>query len=348
MSVSKFEKWEDLSELQRLEFISDPENVPDCHFIVGKATGEIKRISCHKKVLSQCSDVFSSMFSGNYLESKQNCEIILDDVQPIAFQYFVNFIYFNVIPFEKSIKELLQLIYLSDKYMIRMLNDICHQFINDNLPFKVTIPELVAIFGSPLLPNFYEKINLTEFNMECTALKLCSDIYNLRAPRFVLLLTKIYKNLSAFDLFVIIENYVEKNLIPERKDKNQIIIDRMISMVRFQDMTAKEFVDRPMKSSLLSVHTKLDKLINISNKIIEKQTNRKKQREVERQVGKERNNKERENPRFPISPNYKPSEVERQVGKERNNKERENPRFPTSPNYNSPYHMSYKPRKHYN
>ncbi|XP_037934004.1 BTB/POZ domain-containing protein 6-B-like [Teleopsis dalmanni] len=279
MSSNDLKKWNELSELERLDFIKN--SATDCIFIVGKTTDEIQRISCHKKVLAECSDVFSSMFSGNYFESEKNYEISLDDVSPRAFQFFVTFIYFGVYQGKNSMKDLAQLAYLSDKYMICPLSTACETEIKDKLKCAITLSELVELLKYQVFRQYHKMIESLQLKWDYDDFRLSSPMHNLCASGFTVLLKKLSKILSAADLFEIVENYVTFNFIQEKNDKNlhdteimsgsnTIIIELFLSKVRFQDMTAAEFCGGPIKSSLLNVNRKLNILIEISKKYIPK------------------------------------------------------------------------------
>ncbi|XP_037931841.1 BTB/POZ domain-containing protein 1-like [Teleopsis dalmanni] len=278
MSINN-KKWSELSMFERFKFM---ENTPtDCTFIVGITKDEIKRIPCHKEVLSQCSEVFSTMFNGNYLESEENCEIRLNDVQPYVFQYFMNFIYSGVEPFKWVLKDLAQLAYLSDKYMIRSLSNECERRIKDNC--SVTLLDLVEYLKYPISDKLmkiitgYVRLNYSTDDI------LPSLIYNLNLSSFLVVIQLSQNNITSYRLFEMIENYVKMNFF-QRKGfiktthdteilcgANKIIIEQLLSMVQLEQMTAKEFVNGPMKSFLLDVHTKLNILIKISKSYLIKE-----------------------------------------------------------------------------
>ncbi|XP_037931751.1 kelch repeat and BTB domain-containing protein 3-like [Teleopsis dalmanni] len=241
MSINEDKKWSELSKVERHEFVNN--TARDCTFIVGTNEDEIKRIQCHKKVLADCSDVFNSMFNGNFLESAENCEIRLNDVQPSVFEYFVEFIYYDTLPNFNQVNDIIQLDYLSDKYMIRSLSD-----------------------------EYVESIKRMCF---INVLSLPSSIYNLNPSSFVVVSEKLSTVLNKLRLFEMIEKYVLLNFMHDTEilsGSNKLIIQKLLSIVKLEDMTAKEFLDGPKNSSIIDVHTKLNALTKISEKIIQNQT----------------------------------------------------------------------------
>ncbi|XP_037931767.1 uncharacterized protein LOC119666558 [Teleopsis dalmanni] len=276
MSINKDKKWSELSKFERCKFL---ENTPtDCTFIVGFAKDEIKRIQCHKGVLVQCSDVFNSMFNGNYSESEENCEIRLNDVQPSVFENFVNFIYWDVVPNTNSIKNIVQLSYLSDKYMISSLSNKC-QHLKGNY---VTLLEFVECLKFPISNTCINILNSVV--LRCNR-GVPSSIYNLNPSCFLFFFERLSKTPFKLMLFEIMQKYVFINFMKKEtrvenvhdtdntdtlsiSGANKIIIKQLCSMIKLEDMTAKEFVDGPMKSSLIDAHTKLNLLIKISENYI--------------------------------------------------------------------------------
>ncbi|XP_037934289.1 uncharacterized protein LOC119668747 [Teleopsis dalmanni] len=190
------------------------ENTPtDCTFIVGIAKDEIKRIQCHKKVLAECSEVFNSMFNGNYLESEENCEIRLNDVQSYVFEYFVNYIYWNDLPDESSVIEIAQLDYLGDKYIIPFLSNTTEQLIKEKC--FITLFELVECLKFPISHKYVKIINSIPVRMMKDILP--SSIYNLNLSSFVVVLEKLSNVLDKLRLFEMIEKYVFFNFMQKKK-----------------------------------------------------------------------------------------------------------------------------------
>ncbi|XP_037932097.1 uncharacterized protein LOC119666891 [Teleopsis dalmanni] len=275
MSINKDKKWSELSKMEKYMFL---ENTPtDCTFIVGIAKDEIKRIQCHKKVLAECSEVFNSMFNGNYLESEENCEIRLSDVQSYVFEYFVNFVYWDEMPSTCFKIEHLQLSYLSDKYMISSLSDICEESIT-NRGF-VTVFELVECLKFPISDKCMEIVfKSAVFNADPKVLP--SSINNLNLSSFLVLFEMLSTILSKPKLFEMVEKYININFMAKKKyvknvndieilsGVNKIIIKKLLLKIKLEDMTSREFVDGPMKCSFIDAHTKLNALIEISKRYI--------------------------------------------------------------------------------
>ena len=62
----------------------------DVTFIIGK---EKKQYVLNRTELSKFSPVFKAMLFGKMMESKLDCDVIIDDIEPEIFECIVNFCY---------------------------------------------------------------------------------------------------------------------------------------------------------------------------------------------------------------------------------------------------------------
>ncbi|XP_037949060.1 uncharacterized protein LOC119680086 [Teleopsis dalmanni] len=280
ISERNLEKWNNLSDFDKLEFLNHPLNPPDCIFVVGIAEKEIQRIPCHKRVLMDVSSVFATMFDGKYLESEPNCEIRLDDVEPIAFKQFKHCIYYGKKPILNSLNDCLQLAYLSLKYMFDSFLNECLAVIKERMQ-NVTILNLAEFFNSPPFITQRDLIQSIKLTRENNDLLRTSQVYNIPAPRFIMLMDKLSSLLSKSELFQMVENYVEKNYMLKQANNMDLnngkfsclvqhIIDTLLANINILNMSAKEFCAGPLHCSFIDTPTKLDLLVSISKGIVEK------------------------------------------------------------------------------
>ncbi|XP_037946264.1 uncharacterized protein LOC119677693 isoform X2 [Teleopsis dalmanni] len=282
LSERNLEKWDNLSDFDKLEFLFNPLNPPDCIFVVGISEKEIQHIPCHKRVLMDVSLVFATMFDGKYLESESNCEIRLDDVEPIAFEQFKNFIYYGNKPILNSLNDCLQLIYLSQKYEINSLLNECLVTIKERMKY-ITVLNLAEFFNSPLFITHRALIQSINLMRENNDLLRTSQIYNIPAPRFIMLMDKLSSLLSKSELFQMVENYIEKNYMSQHVNNMNLnngklsysvqhIITTLLSKINILNMSAKEFCAGPLHCSFIDPSTKLSLLVSISKGVLEKYT----------------------------------------------------------------------------
>ena len=80
------------------------------------------------------------MFSTDMKEKEEN-KIIIEDIDCDVFQEFLNFLYFNKL---SKIEEMAEdLLYVSDKYNVIELKNICEDFFNFDLNIKNVIKTLI-------------------------------------------------------------------------------------------------------------------------------------------------------------------------------------------------------------
>ena len=105
-----------MSETSELYYLNGQDMI-DVMFIV-----ERQRLPALKSVLSDKSQVFSAMFSGNFKESKDN-EIVIEDTTYMAFKAFLQFLYCDdlVLDIDNDLKLIGELYRLSDRYSVPRL-----------------------------------------------------------------------------------------------------------------------------------------------------------------------------------------------------------------------------------
>lgn len=107
--------------------LKDPK-YSDFTFIVQK-----KEFKVHKNILAAASPVFDRLFSVKLKENRTN-KCCVNDVEPVIFQYLLNFIYFGEMP-ENLLKDFIprKLFEAAHYYQIDELVDICRQEIHYRL-----------------------------------------------------------------------------------------------------------------------------------------------------------------------------------------------------------------------
>lgn len=105
---------------QRAAALFDNEEFSDVTFLVGPDEEKAWRFPAHKLILSISSPVFQTMFDSSLAEGKKHPEVRVTDVQPLAFENLLRYIYTDVLPLS-SIKSVLLTLYAAHKYMVSPL-----------------------------------------------------------------------------------------------------------------------------------------------------------------------------------------------------------------------------------
>ncbi|XP_014369884.2 BTB/POZ domain-containing protein 9 [Papilio machaon] len=108
----------------------------DCTFLVCD-----KKFKAHKLILGISSPVFEAMFYGPL---STNSEIVITDIEPEIFQQLLNYIYTDKVEIS-SIEEAFELLYVSRKYLLDHLSEVCIKYVQSN----VNIDNVITILNYP-------------------------------------------------------------------------------------------------------------------------------------------------------------------------------------------------------
>lgn len=111
-----------------IAFLFNNEILSDVHFMVGKGT-QRRRIPAHKFVLAVRSAVFDAMFNGGI--STQSDEVELPDVEYLAFQSLLRFLYTDEV--QIGPETVMTTLYTAKKYAVPTLENACVDFLKKNL-----------------------------------------------------------------------------------------------------------------------------------------------------------------------------------------------------------------------
>jgi len=111
-----------------ISFLFNNDVLSDVHFMVGKGT-QRRRIPAHKFVLAVRSAVFDAMFNGGI--STQSDEVELPDVEYLAFQTLLRFLYTDEV--QIGPETVMTTLYTAKKYAVPTLENACVDFLKKNL-----------------------------------------------------------------------------------------------------------------------------------------------------------------------------------------------------------------------
>jgi BTB/POZ domain-containing protein 3/6 len=110
----------------RLDMINDSK-LADITFNVGKK--KVETIYAHKAVLIMHSKVFARMFF-NYFSLPMN--IIIEDMEPDVFLEMLKFVYAGADAVNLTTKNMIDILYGAQKYILPELQSFCETFILEN------------------------------------------------------------------------------------------------------------------------------------------------------------------------------------------------------------------------
>ena len=236
---------------ERCEAIFNQELLSDVKFVVCDSQGESKTIPAHKFVLAISSPVFFAMFFGKVTEIKDPVEI--SDCEYESLLELFRFIYSDKANLNAD--NVMQLLYLSKKYMLPTLAEKCSAFLKENL-------NALNVFH--ILPDA-QKYEEKDLMNHCWKLIETETEEAVKSEGFVTversaleeLVEKNSLNIKEVELFKAIDRWAEKEcekqgLVAEGSVKRRVVGERVVQGIRFPVMEEREFADFVLDSEILT------------------------------------------------------------------------------------------------
>lgn len=235
-------------------FMFNNELLSDVKFVVGSLNGESGRrevIPAHKFVLSISSPVFLAMFHGNMAETSNLIE--LPDCDYESLLEFFRYLYSDEVKLSGT--NVLQVLYLANKYMVPSLANKCTEYLENSL-------DAANVFSILPLAQKFEEQELVEHCWELID-KNTADI--VRSGEFAdldkCLVESIVQreslNVTEFDLFKAVVRWATRET--ERQGlnlnddaKRRVLGEGIVKAIRFPVMTQNEFMSVVPDSNILT------------------------------------------------------------------------------------------------
>ena len=242
------------------------ELLSDVKFVVGSLNGESGRrevIPAHKFVLSISSPVFLAMFHGNMAETSNLIE--LPDCDYESLLEFFRYLYSDDVKLSGT--NVLQVLYLANKYMVPSLANRCTEYLQNSL-------DAGNVFSILPLAQTFEEEELVEHCWDLID-KNTEDI--VRSDEFVdldkCLVESIVQreslNIREFDLFKAVVRWATRET--ERRGlnvnddvKRSVLGERIVKAIRFPVMTQNEFMSVVPDSNILTTKEIVDLMKHFS------------------------------------------------------------------------------------
>ena len=240
--------------VERTAFIFNNEMLSDVKFVVPVSSGEsesTKVIPAHKFVLAISSPVFFAMFYGQMAETKDSIE--LPDCDYDSLLEFFRFLYCDEVTLSGS--NVMQVIYLANKYMVSSLVEKCTQYLRKNL----TAANVFSIL--PYAQKFQDK-NLEERCWKVieifTEEAVKSDNF-VTAERSVVesLVKREVLSVTEVELFKAVDRWAteeggRQGLTLDGETKRRLLGEEIVKGIRFPLMTSAEFATVVCDTAILS------------------------------------------------------------------------------------------------
>ena len=240
--------------VERTAFIFNNEMLSDVKFVVPVSSGEsesTKVIPAHKFVLAISSPVFFAMFYGQMAETKDSIE--LPDCDYDSLLELFRFLYSDEVTLSGS--NVMQVMYLANKYMVLSLVEKCTEYLRDNL----TAANVFSIL--PYAQKFQDK-NLEERCWKVieifTEEAVTSDDF-VTAERSVVesLVKREVLSVTEVELFKAVDRWAteeggRQGLTLDGKTKRRLLGEEIVKGIRFPLMTSAEFAAVVYDTDILS------------------------------------------------------------------------------------------------
>ena len=240
---------------ERTTFIFNTELLSDVKFVVPVSTGESERkkvIPAHKFVLAICSPVFFAMFYGQMAETTDSIELPDCDYQSLLemFRYF----YSDKVNLSGS--NVMQVLYLANKYMVPSLAEKCTKYLRRNLQASSVfciLPHAQKFEDKDLEDRCWKVID------EQTEEALTSDEFVTVERSLVETVVKREGlNVKEVELFKAVDRWAteqskRQGMTPDGESKRRILGEEIVKAIRFPVMLQKEFASFVIDSRILTL-----------------------------------------------------------------------------------------------
>ena len=252
---------------QRTTFIFNNELLSDVKFVVPASTGESeskKVIPSHKFVLAISSPVFFAMFCGQMAETTNNIE--LPDCDYESLLELFRYMYTDNVNLSGS--NVIQVLYLANKYMVPWLAAKCTRYLRDNLDASnvfCILPHAQKFEDNDLEDRCWEVIELH------TEEAVTSDEFvTLERSLVEAVVKKEALNVKEVELFKAVDRWATREIerqgmTPDGDVKRQILGEEIVKAIRFPLMSQTEFDSVVFDSHILTIQEVGDMMEHFSD-----------------------------------------------------------------------------------
>ena len=210
-------------------------------------------IPAHKFLLSICSPVFYAMFCGEMAETKEHID--LPDCEYEGMLELLRYIYTDDVCLNGN--NVMQVLYLAEKYMIPSLISECTEYIGKNLDLSnvFCVFKHAEQYGNKgLLWHCWDVIdkNTEEALKSNEVLSMDKSFLNQLVERNTL-------NIREVELFKAVDFWAKEECKRQKlqgngPNKRKVLGEKIVKNIRFPIMKQSEFVDVVLESSILTQH----------------------------------------------------------------------------------------------
>ena len=239
---------------ERTKFIFNNELLSDVKFVVASSTdeGESKKvIPAHKFVLALSSPVFFAMFYGQMADTKESIE--LPDCEYESLLELFRFLYSDEVNLSGS--NVMQVLYLANKYMVPSLAEKCKRYLRKNLAASnvlTILPHAQKFENKDLEHPCWEVIE--EQTEEVVTSVEFATVDRSLVQSFV---KKDRLKVTEVELFKAVDRWATKEcerqgLTSDGETKRRILGEDVVKAIRFPLMSDRDFSSFVLDSNILT------------------------------------------------------------------------------------------------
>ncbi|XP_078380492.1 BTB/POZ domain-containing protein 6-like [Oculina patagonica] len=240
---------------ERAAFIFNTEILSDVKFVVPVSTGENeskKVIPAHKFVLAISSPVFFAMFYGQMAETTDSIE--LPDCEYESLLELFRYLYSDEV--KLSGNNVMQVLYLANKYMVPSLAGKCNEFLRENLKTSnvfCILPHAQKFEDKDLEDRCWEVIE------KQTEEAVTSDEFvSVERSLVETVVKRESLNVKEVELFKAVNRWAIKEsgrqgITADGDAKRRILGEEIVKAIRFPLMSQKEFASAVIDSRILTL-----------------------------------------------------------------------------------------------
>ncbi|XP_078376531.1 BTB/POZ domain-containing protein 6-like [Oculina patagonica] len=240
---------------ERTTFIFNNELLSDVKFVVPVSTGESeskKAIPAHKFVLAISSPVFFAMLYGQMAETTDSIE--LPDCDYESLLELFRYMYSDEANLSGS--NVMQVLYLANKYMVPSLAAKCTEYLRDNLDASnvfCILPQAQKLEDKDLEDRCWEVIEL-----ETEEAVTSDEFVTLERSLVEAVVKREALNVKEVELFKAVDRWATKEIerqgmTPDGVVKRQILGEEIVKAMRFPLMSQAEFLSVVFDSYILTM-----------------------------------------------------------------------------------------------
>ena len=252
---------------ERTTFIFNTELLSDVKFVVPASTGKSeskKVIPAHKFVLAISSPVFYAMFYGQMAETKDSIE--LPDCEYESLLEMFRYLYSDEVNLSGS--NVMQVLYLANKYMVPSLAEKCTEYLRRNLKASnvfCILPHAQKFADKDLEGRCWELID------KQTEEAVTSDEFvTVKRSLVETVVNREELNAKEVELFKAVDRWAteqskRQGITPDGESKRRILGEEIVKQIRFPLMSQQEFASVVIDSDILTLKEVGDLVKHFSN-----------------------------------------------------------------------------------